>query len=318
MATAAATAAFVARASQRLGASGGRQRTIGQLAVSPFGFGAYRLAEGDVNSPSLQHCLEDGIVNVIDTSSSYSDGASESRIGDVVADTLARGTVKREEIVIVTKIGHVPAGQEPLPENCVSIARDGGEPGKHSIHPAWLQQQLAVSTARLGTAPDVVLLHNPEFALTDAKARNVSLEAAHDIFHCSVQRAFEELERMVSGSKIGHCYGVSTNPCGTWWSVSGGRNSYEAVSLPRLVDDALAAGGVDHRFRALQLPLNLLELGAAMGHYTPHLPWEKSEALGVLPSALRFSKENGISVMANRPLHALPTPGKELSRSKIE
>ena len=47
----------------------------------------------------------------------------------------------------------------------------------------------------------------------------------------------------VSGSKIGHCYGVSTNPCGTWWSVSGGRNSYEAVSLPRLVDDALAAGG---------------------------------------------------------------------------
>ena len=141
MATAAATAAFVARASQRLGASGGRQRTIGQLAVSPFGFGAYRLAEGDVNSPSLQHCLEDGIVNVIDTSSSYSDGASESRIGDVVADTLARGTVKREEIVIVTKIGHVPAGQEPLPENCVSIARDGGEPGKHSIHPAWLQQQ---------------------------------------------------------------------------------------------------------------------------------------------------------------------------------
>ena len=25
------------------------------------------------------------------------------------------------------------------------------------------------------------------FALTDAKARNVSLEAAHDIFHCSVQ-----------------------------------------------------------------------------------------------------------------------------------
>lgn len=185
MATAAATKAFVARANQRLGASGGRQRTIGQLSVSPFGLGAYRLAEGDVKSPSLEQCLEDGILNVIDTSSSYSDGASECRIGDVLADTLARGTVKREEIVVVTKIGHVPAFHEP--PHCVSIARDGAEPGKHSIHPEWLQKQLAVSTARLGTAPDVVLLHNPEFALTDAKRRNVSLEAAHDHFHCGTQ-----------------------------------------------------------------------------------------------------------------------------------
>ena len=61
--------------------------------------------------------------------------------------------------------------------------------------------------------------------------------------------------------------------------------------------------------RALQLPLNLLELGAAMGHYTPHLPWEQAEALGVLPSALRCAREHGISVMANRPLHAIPPPG---------
>ena len=61
--------------------------------------------------------------------------------------------------------------------------------------------------------------------------------------------------------------------------------------------------------RALQLPLNLLELGAAMGHYTPHLPWEQAEALGVLPSALRCARDHGISVMANRPLHAIPPLG---------
>ena len=62
---------------------------------------------------------------------------------------------------------------------------------------------------------------------------------------------------------------------------------------------------MDHRFRALQLPLNLLELGAAMGHYTPHLPWEKSEALGVLPSALRFSKENGSDLYHFHPHYTL-------------
>ena len=318
MATASATRAFVSRANQRLGAGSGRERTLGKLAVTPFGFGAYRAAD-DANSAevgpagqprcvALQNALEDGVLNVIDTSSTYADGASESLIGDVLADTLARGTVRREEIVVVTKIGHVPEGHDP-PETVPIARHTGGRPGKHSIHPEWLRQQLQISTSRLGTAPDIVLLHNPEFALSDAKNRKVGTAAAHDVFHCSLQKAFEELEALTSEGSIGHCYGVSTNPCGCWWSVTGGQNGYEAVSLPRLIEDAIAAGGEDHRMRALQLPLNLLELGAAMGHYTPHLPWEQAEALGVLPSALRCAREHGISVMANRPLHAIPPPG---------
>ena len=105
MATASATRAFVSRANQRLGAGSGRERTLGKLAVTPFGFGAYRAAD-DANSAevgpagqprcvALQNALEDGILNVIDTSSTYADGASESLIGDVLADTLARGTVRR-------------------------------------------------------------------------------------------------------------------------------------------------------------------------------------------------------------------------------
>lgn len=322
MATASATRAFVARANQRLGIGGGRQRSLGKLAVTPFGFGAYRAADGANSSEvvqaaglagqsrcvALQQALEDGVLNVIDTSSTYSDGMSESLVGDVLADTLARGTVRRDEIVVVTKLGHVPEGYDP-PETVPIASSSGGRPGKHSIHPEWLRQQLQMSTSRLGTPPDVVLLHNPEFALSDAKNRKVGRDAAHDIFHCSLQQAFEELEALTSGGSIGHCYGVSTNPCGCWWSVTGGQNAYEAVSLPRLIEDAIAAGGEGHMMRVLQLPLNLLELGAAMGHYTPHLPWEQAEALGVLPSALRCAREHGISVMVNRPLHAIPPPG---------
>ena len=65
--------------------------------------------------------------------------------------------------------------------------------------------------------------------------------------------------------KIGHCYGVSTNPCGCWWSVSGRRNGYEAPSFPRMLQDAAAVGGgkEGHSLRVLQVPLNILELGTS-------------------------------------------------------
>jgi hypothetical protein len=163
----------------------------------------------------------------------------------------------------------------------------------------------------LGTAPDVLLLHNPDFLLSASRERAQVRALAHDIFHQETRRAFAKMEELVSSGAIGHCYGVSTNPCGTWWSASGRRNGYEAPSLPRMLADAAAVGGGrdGHKLRVLQVPLNALELGAAMGHYDPALPPKDAVAGGVLPSALRVASNHGVGVMVNRPLHAIPPPG---------
>lgn len=69
----------------------------------------------------------------------------------------------------------------------------------------------------------------------------------------------------------------------------------DAVSVSRLLDAAREAGGADHRFRVLQLPMNVLETGAFLvrntgpdGSQTP----------------LDFARNNEVAVLLNRPLNA--------------
>jgi aryl-alcohol dehydrogenase-like predicted oxidoreductase len=279
MATAQGTREFVRRAAHRLSSPAAPPRQIGELAVSPFGFGAYRLTEaataaagtgaaapklvasadgrraslqrssaavpaGEGGGPgtgaALAHVLRAGLCNVIDTSTTYSGGASESLIGDVLADAMLSGAVRREEVVLVTKVGHCPPTEAAAPDTfeIAPAGVPGGAPKQYSLHPDFVEEQVAASTRRLGTAPDVVLLHNPDFMLAASRGRRQPRAAAHDAFHTAVRAAFTRLEVLVASGTIGHCYGASLNPCGTWWSVSGRRNGYEAPSLPRLVQDA--------------------------------------------------------------------------------
>ena len=156
-------------------------------------------------------------------------------------------------------------------------------PRHHCIQPDWIEEEVAASTARLGTPPDVVLLHNPEFSLAAAYGERFAASAAHGSdtdadavamvasqllldacrpkaaptgcprrlphqhsgclwparglgFHrgeqqqpptvlalLGVAQLFRNsLQRLgLSLQAVGHCYGVSSNPCGCWWSVSG-------------------------------------------------------------------------------------------------
>ncbi len=270
------------------------------LSVSRFGFGAYRVSESEsAHGEALAHALRRGI-NVVDTSTNYGDGGSERAIGRTLAVLCARGDVARDEIVVVSKIGYVQGRNlllarrraetgRPFPE-MVQYAEDCW----HCIHPEFLREQLDRSRARLGLATlDVCLLHNPEYFLIHAmQGAGVDLPAARDQFYARLARAFAFLEGEVGRGTIG-CYGVSSN------TVALAAHAPEATSLERMLDAARVAGGSTHRFRVLQLPLNLIESGAVLDAAGP--PGDRT----VLETAARL----GVGVVINRPLNALGESG---------
>src|SRR5436190_18602909 len=90
---------------QRRAAGRAGYRRLGKtdLTVSIVGFGGYRTGRADPDHrAALRAALAAG-VNLIDTSSNYMLGDSERLIGEV----LAEGSVARDEVVVVSKVGYV-------------------------------------------------------------------------------------------------------------------------------------------------------------------------------------------------------------------
>jgi aryl-alcohol dehydrogenase-like predicted oxidoreductase len=188
--------------------------------VSRTGFGCYRVDDRvRAHRQALRDALVSG-VNLIDTSTNYADGHSETLVGDVLAEAIAGGDVRREEVVVVTKAGYLQGGNL---EEARRRARAGrpwteivpyGPDLWHSISPDFLADQITASLSRLGMARvDVLLLHNPEYALTDAAHHGVALDEARAGFYDRAERAFRHLESEIAAGRIG-AYGVSSNTDG--------------------------------------------------------------------------------------------------------
>ena len=280
----AATAAYAA-----LGASG--------LTVSRMGFGGYRV---DHESPEQRAALERALVggiNLVDTSTNYTDGGSERLIGAVLAGLLRAGRLRREEIVVVTKIGYVQGRNLALAQQRAQAGQPYPEMVEyadgcwHCIHPEFLRDQLDRSRARLGLATlDVCLLHNPEYFLADAERRgHDSLAAARAELHRRVTEAFRFFEGEVRAGAIAW-YGVSSN------SLGANAADAEATSLTSLLEAARAAGGPGHHFRVLQLPLNLFEAGGVL---------ERNTGTGGGETVLEVAQRQRMGVLVNRPLNAV-------------
>jgi len=99
----------------------------------------------------------------------------------------------------------------------------------------------------------------------------------------------------VAAGRISY-YGVSSN------TVTAGPSDAEATSLSRMCDAARAAAasqGMDrHHFAVLQCPMNLYEAGALV---MPNTGVDKHETV------LEVAQREGIAVLVNRPLNAMPT-----------
>ena len=264
-------------------------RLPADLLVSAAGFGAYRIGN---HSPAQQTALRQALlsgINLVDTSSNYGDGASEALIGQIADQLIASGRLQRDELVVVTKGGYLQesslrraeeraAAGLPLPD-LVPYA-----PGlAHCLHPDFLSDQIDRSLQRLSLQTvDVYLLHNPEYYLRWALREGVPLVDARAEYQRRLRRAFDYLETAVSANRI-RAYGVSSN------TFPIAHTDPTHTSLSRL----LALGDYPG-FRVIQLPLNLLESGAAV------LPNQEQGQ-----TVLALAASRGLAVLINRPLNAI-------------
>ena len=280
-----------------------RSLTGTDLITSKIGYGAYRVHnQSEEHAETLKAAIERGC-NLIDTSSNYTDGGSETLIGHVLDDLVDEGKIQRGEIVIVSKVGYMQGqnlGQAQEREaggNLWEEVVKYMEGCWHCIHPDFLVDQWTRSTDRLGLETiDVYLLHNPEYFLSNAKKRASSTppDAIRDAFYDRIYRAFVQMERFVIDGKIRY-YGISSN------TFSLPTDDFDHVSLTRVYDTASRAAEAVHgnpstsHFRVLQLPYNLLEHGA----FTE----VNNEVSGENVTVLEAAKALEIGVLANRPLN---------------
>ena len=236
-------------------AAGHFRETPGGLALSSIGIGTY-LGEADAATDksytdAVVAAVEGGI-NLIDSAINYRLQRSERAVGAALR-ILAAKRFSREEIVLCTKAGFLtPDGT--MPENAEDyfsrefMQRGIFRPediaaGCHCMTPRYLADQLDRSLANLGVeCVDVFYLHNPETQLDEISAEE---------FRRRITDAFEFFESAVAAGKIG-AYGLAT-----WIAFREDPKKTGYLSLAAMEEIAREAGGQDHHFRFVQLPLNL-------------------------------------------------------------
>ncbi len=276
------------------------------LTTTRLGFGTYRV---DMQNAEFRAALKTALrtsCNLIDTSTNYMDGDSERLVGSVLTELVSTGDVRRDEIIIISKIGYVQGQNLKLAEAKEKAGRPYPEVVKygdgiwHCIHPEFLADQLTLSLDRLGlTTLDMCLLHNPEYFFSEAAHRGTTdLEKLRADFYARLERAFVYFETQVSAGRIRY-YGVSSN------TVASPAEDPEATSLARMVHAAEAAaqsvGVSTHHFQVLQCPMNLFESGAAV---TANTGPSHSQTV------LEYARQNNISILVNRPLNAMVAENK--------
>ena len=266
--------------------------------VSACGFGAYRIDfRVKEHYEALEYAISNGI-NLIDTSANYSDGGSETLIGNVLEEMINNGKLLREEIVIVSKGGYIQgknlAAAKKMKEDGVGY-RDVTEYAEniwHCIHPDFLRDQITLSLERLKLETiDVYLLHNPEYFLDSPLAKDLELDVLRHEYYSRIKKAFACLEEEVKAGRISY-YGISSN------SFVKSSDDPVFTSLKNCVD-ASNEISEDNNFYAIELPLNLYEKGALI----------HKNQVGDTFNVLEYAYESELGILVNRPLNALGTEG---------
>lgn len=269
--------------------SGEHFRNVQGLWWSSVGIGTYLGGHDDATDELYRKAVVRAVelgANVIDTAINYRFQRSERSVGTALKELAASG-VGRSELVLATKGGFIPFDGAPPKDVRAYFLKTFVEPGIlnprdivagcHSLAPRYLTSQLDQSLRNLAVqCVDVYYVHNPETQLG---------ELTREEFNGRLVAAFEAMEAAVTADKI-RMYGTAT------WN--GYRNDPEAsdyLSLADVVSMAERAGGKDHHFRVIQLPLNL---GMAEA-----VTKRNQMVNGRMLTVLEAARELGISVMTS-------------------
>ena len=250
--------------------------------LSRVGLGGYRMSiKFKEHEEALRLALDLGC-NLIDTSTNYTYGDSELLIGKVLSD------YKGPKPTIVSKAGYIQGPNLKQYEELRSKGKakddlvDLGQDFKHSIHPEFLENQITLSLARLGSSDiDYFLLHNPEYYF---KTKG----ASEEIYLQRLKKAFMHLEEEVFRWRI-RFYGISSN---TFSSMPTDTNY---SNLEKILDIAKSVAR-NHHFKMIQFPMNLIERGALGLHFSGK-------------NLIQFAHTHNLLTLANRPLNAFAPDG---------
>jgi len=228
---------------------------------SSIGIGSYLGEPDDETDLAYEEALKEAVlsgVNVIDSAINYRAQRSERSFGRMLQALTKSGLVHRDEVIVCTKGGFLPFdGGDPSDassyfkktyvETGILKTNDIVQ-GCHAMTPSYLEDQLERSLENLGLKTiDIYYLHNPETQLAEVDRKT---------FLVRMRKAFEWLEEKVGEGKI-RWYGTAT-----WNGYRVPPQNRDYLSLQDMVLLAREAGGAEHHFKFVQLPLNLAMLEA--------------------------------------------------------
>ncbi len=268
------------------------------MELSSLGLGTYLGQESDAADTAYTEAARAFHAaggNVFDTAANYRGGRSERALG------AAFKGLPRDEVFVSTKAGYIPMPEADPEENPRAwfhrvfetpgiLSVDDLVDGCHAMTPAYLAHQLDISLAALGLDTlDLFHLHNPEAQLA---------HLGPESFYAAISAAFTACEGFVAAGKI-RAYGVAT-----WNGFRTPPGQEGHLSLARLLEVARLAGGREHHFRWLQLPLNLAmpEAYLAPTQLLDGAPMTLLEAA----QATGMSVQTSASIMQARILRQLP------------
>lgn len=238
------------------------KKTYDDLTISSIGIGTYMGKPDDIDDFYIYNAIKSavlsGAINMIDTSINYRYMKSERAVGKALQMLIHKYRIKREEIILSSKIGFVPEDADSG-LRCHSFVSDLIEKEQmdindviydelkrpvHCIHPSFLETQLNISLKNLNVKTlDILYLHNvvesqsclPKQLLKDRMAR-----------------AFEFCEKKRVEGKI-RKYGLAT-----WNSFRVDSTNAQHCNLQETIECVKSVAGNDNGFAYIQVPVNIM------------------------------------------------------------